>query len=63
MSDAAIETAEADAHAAEQAYFVDHVANDREPERNTVEQGLTVQRVLAAIYEADETGSAVSVGE
>ena len=63
MSDAAIETAEADAHAAEQAYFVDHVANDREPERNTVEQGLTVQRVLAAIYEADETGSAVSVGD
>ena len=61
MSDAAIETADRDAHAAEQAYFVEHVAQGTEPARNTVEQGLTVQRVLDAIYEADETGSAVSL--
>jgi len=61
MSDAAVETDDRDAHAAEQAYFVDHVAEGTEPTRNTVEQGLTVQRVLDAIYEADETGSAVSI--
>jgi len=61
MSDAAVETRDRDAHAAEQAYFVDHVAEGTEPTRNTVEQGLTVQRVLDAIYEADETGSAVSI--
>ncbi|MEF8850831.1 MAG: Gfo/Idh/MocA family oxidoreductase [Haloarculaceae archaeon] len=61
MSDAAIETADRDAHAAEQAYFVEHVAGGTEPARNTVEQGLTVQRVLEAIYEADETGSAVTL--
>jgi predicted dehydrogenase len=61
MSDSAIETDGRDAHAAEQAYFVEHVAEGTTPTRNTVEQGLTVQRVLDAIYESDETGSAVSI--
>ena len=61
MSDAAIETDDRDAHAAEQAYFVEHVAEGTTPSRNTVEQGLTVQRVLDAIYESDETGSAVRI--
>jgi predicted dehydrogenase len=61
MPDAAIETTDRDAHATEQAYFVEHVAGGTERARNTVEQGLTVQRVLDAIYETDETGGAVSL--
>lgn len=63
MSDTDIETVDVDAHTAEQGYFLEHVAAGETPERNTVDQGLTVQRVLDAVYRASETGSAVKLDE
>lgn len=61
MIDSDVEVRGEDAHAAELDYFVEHVASGEAPERNTVEQALTVQRVLDAIYRADESGRAVSL--
>ncbi|WP_121821587.1 Gfo/Idh/MocA family protein [Halostella salina] len=43
--------------------FLDAVAAGEAPERNTVEQALTVQRVIDAIYRSAETGECVSVDE
>jgi predicted dehydrogenase len=63
MADAAIETRDSDPHTEEQRYFLRHSADGTTPERNTVEQGLTVQRVLSAIYESSETGEAVAVDD
>jgi len=61
MVESEVETRGNDAHAAEQTYFLEHSARGETPERNTVEQGLTVQRVLSAIYRSSETGEAVPV--
>jgi predicted dehydrogenase len=61
MADSMVETAENDAHADEIEYFLDHVTAGEAPDRNTVEQGLTVQRVLDAIYRSSETGRAVDL--
>jgi predicted dehydrogenase len=55
-----IETEDYDAHAAEQRAFLDAVAADEHPGRNTVEQGLTVQRLIDSIYRSSADGSAVS---
>jgi predicted dehydrogenase len=60
-ADTAIETRDADAHAAEKRRFVEAVRADEPPERNTVEQALTVQRVVDAIYRSSEAGQAVEV--
>lgn len=46
-------------YAAEQAAFFEHVAAGTEPTRNTVEQALTVQRVVDALYRSSERGEAV----
>lgn len=56
-----IETREAKAHAVEQQRFVEAVAAGTPPETNTVEQALTVQRVMDAIYRSSEAGRAVSL--
>jgi len=56
-----ITTPAGDAHGFEQTNFVEAVAAGEPPGRNTVEQALTVQRVLAAIYESSERGEAVSL--
>ena len=63
MSDSNIETADNDAHSDEQTYFLEHSAAGEAPDRNTVEQGLTVQRVLDAIYRSSERGEAVSLDD
>jgi predicted dehydrogenase len=63
MIDEAIETAESDPHRDEQRYFLDHVAVGTEPDRNTVEQALTVQRVVDAVYRSAETGAAVRLDD
>jgi len=60
-ADTDVDTAENDAHAAELAYFLEHVAEGTEPERNTVDEALTVQRVLDAVYESSASGSSVSL--
>ena len=59
LSDATVETREADSHAAEQAVFLEAVAAGEAPQINTVEEGLCVQRVIDAIYRSSETGAAV----
>jgi len=56
-----IETAGDNAHAIELERFVDSVAAGEPPGTNTVEEALTVQRVMDAIYRSSETGRAVSL--
>lgn len=43
----------------EDADFLDAVARGEPPEMNTLSEGLRIQRLLDAIYESSETGSAV----
>ena len=61
LTDAEIETRATDTHKTEQRYFLDHVRSGTTPERNTVEEGLAVQRVIDAIYRSSEQGRAVSL--
>lgn len=55
-----VETADYDGHAAEQQAFFEAVATGEPPERNTVEQALTIQRLVEAIYRSSDDGEAVS---
>lgn len=59
LSDAEIETREKDAYALEQAAFLDFVATGTEPDINTLEQGLTVQRIIDAIYRSARENTAI----
>ncbi|MBV0924257.1 Gfo/Idh/MocA family oxidoreductase [Halomicroarcula limicola] len=43
--------------------FLDAVARGAAPERNTIDQALTVQRVIDAIYRSGESGTVAVVGE
>lgn len=43
--------------------FLDAAANDDPPDLNSVEQALTVQRVIDAIYRSAETGRSVAIAE
>jgi len=61
FTETAVETPNRNSHAAELHYFLDHVGDDRTPDRNTVEQGLAVQRVIDAIYRSADRGRAVSL--
>ena len=63
LTDAEIQTQAGDTHKAEVSYFLDHVAAGETPERNTVDEGLTVQRVIDAIYRSSEQGEAVSLDD
>ncbi|WP_138006639.1 Gfo/Idh/MocA family protein [Halalkalirubrum salinum] len=56
-----IETRSLNTHRAEQAYFFDHVARGEQPDRNTVEQALVVQRVIDAVYRSSEEGRAIQL--
>jgi predicted dehydrogenase len=59
LSDTEVETREGDSHGAEQAAFLDAVAASEAPEMNTVDEALSVQRVIDAIYRSSERGEAV----
>jgi len=63
LIDATVETRANEAKADEDRYFLEHALAGTQPERNTVEQALTVQRVLDAVYRADETGRAVELAD
>jgi predicted dehydrogenase len=63
FADTTVRTREGDAHRAEQETFLAAVREGSPPDRNTVTQALTVQRVLDAIYRSDERGEAVSLSE
>lgn len=51
-----------DIHLAEDRAFLGTVAGERDPE-GTVEEALTVQRVIEGIYESSDRGRAVALGE
>jgi len=51
-----------DGHVAEMEHFVETIASGTDPEMNTVEQGLAVQRIIDGIYRSSESGRAVQVG-
>ncbi|MFW5977604.1 MAG: Gfo/Idh/MocA family protein [Halohasta sp.] len=61
LTDAKVQTQGGDTHKAEMGYFLEHVTAGEAPERNTVEEGLAVQRVIDAIYRSAERGEAVSL--
>jgi predicted dehydrogenase len=63
LADTSIETRPSDPHRAEQRAFLDAVRTGEPPRRNTVEQGLAVQRVLDAIYRSAAAESAVTLEE
>lgn len=48
-----------DGHPAEQAAFLEAVSAGQQPSRNSVEQALTVQRIIDALYRSSEQGEAV----
>lgn len=54
-----VDTESYDAHAAEQRAFLDAVAAGEHPGRNTVQQGLYVQRLIESIYRSSGEGGAV----
>ncbi len=59
LTDTVVETRDGDSHAAEQAVFLKAVADDEPPSINTVEEALSVQRVVDAIYRSSEEGRAI----
>jgi predicted dehydrogenase len=63
LSDTDITTRPNDAMAAEQAAFLEGVESGVPPERNTLDEGLTVQRVIDAIYRSSENGRAVRLDD
>ncbi len=56
-----VDVQEHNPHTEEQAAFLEAVATGRTPELNTVEEALTVQRVIDAIYRSSESGRAVEI--
>ncbi|MES3161175.1 MAG: Gfo/Idh/MocA family oxidoreductase [Halorubrum sp.] len=59
LSDAEIETRGGDTHAAEIETFLDAAAAGEPPGINTVDEALSVQRVIDAIYRSSEDGRAI----
>ncbi|XVH31876.1 Gfo/Idh/MocA family protein [Haloferacaceae archaeon DSL9] len=63
LTDATIQTRANDTHKTEQGYFLDHVRRGETPARNTIEEGLAVQRVIEAVYESSAEGRAVRLDD
>ncbi len=61
LTDAKITTQASDTHKAEQRYFIEHVGANTAPERNTVDEGLAVQKVIDAIYRSSDESRAIVV--
>ena len=59
LSDTAVETRESDSHAAEPEVFLEAAAAGEPPAINTVEEGLSVQRVIDAIYRSSASNRAL----
>jgi predicted dehydrogenase len=59
FSDAEIETRDRDSHDAEQAAFLEAAAAGEAPAINTVDEAISVQRVIDAIYRSSERGEAI----
>jgi predicted dehydrogenase len=63
LTDTEVRTGTANTHRAEQEVFLRAVRDGEAPDVNTLEEALTVQRVIDAIYRSAETGGAVDVGD
>jgi predicted dehydrogenase len=63
LADTEIETRPSDPHRDEQRAFVEGIRTGEHPGRNTVEQGLAVQRVMNAIYRSAESSEAIRLAE
>ena len=63
LADTDVTTRSNDAMAAEQRVFLDAVERGESPDRNTLEEGLAVQRVIDAIYRSSEAGHAVRLDD
>ncbi len=61
--DSDVETRPNDTHQSEQRLFVESVAAGVAPDRNTIDQGLAVQRVIDAIYRSSEEGRSIRLDE
>ena len=59
LSDSTVETRNGDSYAAEQKTFLRAVADGEAPDINTIDEALSVQRVIDAIYESSERHEAV----
>ena len=62
LEDTTIETRQNDTHSDEQQAFFDLILDD-ENQQNTVEEALTVQRVIHGIYDSSEEGRAITFAE
>jgi predicted dehydrogenase len=51
-----------DGHVAEMEHFVEAISSGVPPEMNTIEQGLTIQRIIDGIYRSSESGRACQIG-
>jgi predicted dehydrogenase len=63
LADTDVTTRSNDAMMAEQRTFLDAVERGEPPDRNTLEEGLAVQRVIDAIYRSSESGRAVRLDD
>ena len=63
LSDTHVETESTDTHRAEQERFLRAVEEGAPPESNTVEEAITVQRVIDAIYRSSEEERAIRLDE
>ena len=63
LTETAVDTRDSNTHAAEVGYFLECVRSGTEPTKNTIDQGLAVQRVVDAIYRSAAAGRAVEVSE
>jgi predicted dehydrogenase len=63
LADTAVETQTANTHRAEQAAFLRAVRAGEPPTVNTVDQALTVQRVIDAVYRSADAGAAVRLDD
>ena len=63
LADTDVTTRPNDALMAEQEAFLGGIESGDPPERNTLEEGLTVQRVIDAIYRSSESGRAVRLDD
>lgn len=61
FSDTEITTRNDDPHLIEQRRFIEAIEANEPPSLNTVEQALTVQRVMDAIYRSNESGEAEGI--
>jgi len=61
FTDTTVRTDDTSPHRLEDRRFIEAVAAGEQPATNTVQQALTVQRIMDAIYESAATGAAVTL--